>query len=86
MSTSGAFNGTGMAIFGILTGGIPEYHFFYQDYKSQLRQLESKQDLPFIDPGFPIIASNARNATPLVVVNYTTADTVDVTVRSASPI
>lgn len=69
--TSGAFNGTGLAFIDLDPTGVPDLSIFYQDYNSQIRRLNSIELTPFTG-GFPIVASNARNATPLATLTYTT--------------
>lgn len=72
LPTSGAFKGTGLAFIDLDPTGVPDLSIFYQDYNSSIRRLNSIELTPFTD-GFPIVASNARNATPLATLTYPTS-------------
>lgn len=80
-SSQGSFNGTSMAILSKDAENGVNYHLFYQNYKSQIRRLESIYGTSF-NGGLPVIPANARNATPLGVVSYGTNGTSNYTVRA----
>ncbi|KAF6234768.1 hypothetical protein HO173_006988 [Letharia columbiana] len=69
LPTSGAFNGTGLAFIALDLTDVPDVSLFYQDYDARIRRLHSIELSPFVG-GFPIVASNARNTTPLTTLTY----------------
>ena len=82
-SSSGAFNGTSLATFNVLTNNELATHVFYQDYEGQLRRVEKNDSKWSGGPVIPaIVASNAKNATPLACVNYTDSRTNSITVTN----
>ncbi|KAF6226908.1 hypothetical protein HO133_008349 [Letharia lupina] len=69
LPTSGAFNGTGLAFIALDLTDVPDVSLFYQDYDARIRRLHSIELSPCVG-GFPIVASNARNTTPLTTLTY----------------
>ncbi|KAL8690089.1 MAG: hypothetical protein Q9218_004388 [Villophora microphyllina] len=70
---SGALNGTGMAILNTATRTAPNLHLFYQDSLSNLRRLEKQNGASSSftgGPDLPVIASDARNGTPMTYLFY----------------
>ncbi|KAI9876342.1 MAG: hypothetical protein M1830_006739 [Pleopsidium flavum] len=72
LSTSGAFNGTGMALLDLGVDRAVDAFVWFQDYKGQIRSSELKglawrqgqsSDI--------VVASNVKNCTPLTAVSYT---------------
>ncbi|KAL9126190.1 MAG: hypothetical protein Q9217_004719 [Psora testacea] len=80
LSTVGAFNGTALTTFNVDFKALPVVHLFYQDYQAQIRRLQKlgAQKVGQLwsgGPDFPaIMATDAKNATPLACVNYTNPD------------
>ncbi|CAD6580760.1 MAG: hypothetical protein ASARMPRED_000318 [Alectoria sarmentosa] len=71
LPTSEAFNGTALAFTSVDIRSVPDLSLFYQDYNSSIHRLHSIE-LSSFTGGFPFVASNARNATPLTTLTYPT--------------
>ncbi|CAD6582626.1 MAG: hypothetical protein ASARMPREDX12_000992 [Alectoria sarmentosa] len=71
LPTSEAFNGTALAFTSVDITSVPDLSLFYQDYNSSIHRLYSIE-LSSFTGGFPIVASNARNATPVTTLTYPT--------------
>ena len=84
LPTSGALNGTGLALTALGLTDVPDVSLFYQDYNLRIRRLHSIALSPFYD-GFPVVASNARNATPLTTLIFPTKSG-EMMVRLALPV
>lgn len=72
-STTGAFNGTGVALAGesFGTGGHGVTNLYFQHHTGQLRVIQLAADGSWKGGStFEIVATNARNGTPISAVSY----------------
>ncbi|KAE9964793.1 hypothetical protein BLS_008061 [Venturia inaequalis] len=73
MSKSGAFNGSGLALasYSFGTGGYGVINVFFQHWSGQLRKMQLMEDGSWTGGDFTsIVATDARNATPISAVAY----------------
>ena len=72
-STTGAFNGTGVAVAGesFGTGGHGATNMYFQHHTGQLRVIQLAADGSWKGGStFEIVATNAKNGTPISAVSY----------------
>jgi hypothetical protein len=73
LSKSGAFNGTGLAIasYSFATGGYGVINVYFQHWSGQLRKMQLMSDGSWQGgDSTNIVATDARNATPISAVAY----------------
>lgn len=71
LSTSGAFNGTGIALLDLGIGSV-DLFFYYQHYTGQIRASELRSNVWRQGQNNNIVVtSNVKNGTPISAVAYT---------------
>jgi len=85
LSKSGAFNGTGIAIasYSFDKGGYGVINVYYQHHNSQIRKIQLNDDGTwFGGDATTIIATDAKNGTPISAVAYAMDNTSKVRIYS----